>query len=127
MRKAISTLLAVSLATIIIGFIFDLNKMLTSSIVLSGCLTGTLIGDAIKREESIMDDMKIGLLVLGILCILLMGLFIIDYFLHLSMLPVSMPKLVIGIFCFSSLSIASCIGLVWFQRDAGNPRQRHGH
>lgn len=57
---------------------------------------------------------KVGGLVLGILCILIMGFFIVDYFLDLSLLPVSMPKLVIGIFCFSALSIAFCIGLVWY-------------
>ncbi len=113
MRRVLFILLAVSLVTILIGILFDMNKIQTSSIVLSGCLIGTLIGDAIKRKESIMDDMKVGLLVFGILCTLLMGLFILDFFFHLNMLPFSMPKLVIEIFCFSTLSIAFCIGIVW--------------
>lgn len=58
--------------------------------------------------------MKVGLLVLGVLCILLMGLFVADNFMHLNLLPVSMPKLVIGIFCFASLSIVACIILTWY-------------
>ena len=105
MRRIISILLAVSLTTIMLGILFDMSKILTLSLVMSGCLTGTLIGDAIKRKAPMTYGVKVGGLVLGILCILIMGIFIVDYFLDLSLLPVSMPKLVIGIFCFSALSI----------------------
>ena len=97
-----------------LGILFDMSKILTLSLVMSGCLTGTLIGDAIKRKAPMTYGVKVGGLVLGILCILIMGIFIVDYFLDLSLLPVSMPKMVIGIFCFSALSIAFCIGLVWY-------------
>ena len=97
MRRIILILLVVSLTTIMLGILFDVSKILTLSLVMSGCLTGTLIGDAIKRNVPMTYGVKVGGLVLGILCILIMGIFIVDYLLDLSLLPVSMPKLVIGI------------------------------
>ncbi len=114
MRKFLFILLAFSLATVMLGILLDMGKVLTGSMTMSGCLVGTLIGDTIKNKGSIANDMKVGLLVLGVLCILLMGLFIVDNFMHLNLLPVSMPKLVIGIFCFASLSIVASIILTWY-------------
>ena len=111
MRKFLFVLLACSLFAIMLGILFDLSKVLTGSMALSGCLVGTLIGNTIKNKGSIANDMKVGLLVLGVLCILLMGLFVVDNFMHLNLLPISMPNLVIGIFCFASLSIVACIVL----------------
>ena len=114
MRKFLFVLLACSLFALMLGILLDLSKVLTGSMVLSGCLAGTLIGDTIKNKGSIANDMKVGLLVLGGLCILLMGLFIVNDFMHLNLLPAPMPKLVIGVFCFASLSIVACIILTWY-------------
>ena len=97
-----------------LGILLDMSKVLTGSLVMSGCLVGTLIGDTIKNKASIANDMKAGLLVLGVLCILLMGLFIADNFMHLKLLPISMPKMAIGVFCFALLSIVASIILTWY-------------
>lgn len=43
-----------------------------------------------------------------------MGLFMADYFLEYSLLPVSMPESVIGLFVYSSISVVLGLGLLWY-------------
>lgn len=114
MRRIMYVILACSLAAFAYGVVTDYGRMITGGSVLSACMVGSLVGDSIRRKEPISRGLLGGLVSFEVLSLVLMGLFMADYFLECSLLPVSMPESVIGLFVYSSISVVLGLGLLWY-------------
>ena len=104
-------ILACSLAAFAYGVVTDCGLLITGGSVLSACTVGSLVGDSIRRKEPVSRGLLSGLIIFEVLSLVLMGLFMADYFLEYSLLPVSMPESVIGLFVYSSISAVLGLGL----------------
>ena len=109
MRRIMYVILACSLAAFAYGVVTDYGRMITGGSVLSVCMVGSLVGDSIRRKEPVSRG-----LLGGLVSLVLMGRFMADYFLECSLLPVSMPESVIGLFVYSSISVVLGLGLLWY-------------
>lgn len=114
MRRIMYVILACSLAAFAYGVVTDCGLLITGGSVLSACTVGSLVGDSIRRKEPISRGLLGGLIFFEVLSLVLMGLFMADYFLEYSLLPVSMPESVIGLFVYSSISAVLGLGLLWY-------------
>lgn len=114
MRRIMYVILACSLAAFAYGVVTDCGRMITGGSVLSACTVGSLVGDSIRRKEPVSRGLLSGLIIFEVLSLVLMGLFMADYFLECSLLPVSMPESVIGLFVYSSISVVLGLGLLWY-------------
>ena len=102
-------ILACSLAAFAYGVVTDCGLLITG-----GSVVGSLVGDSIRRKEPVSRGLLGGLIIFEVLSLVLMGLFMADYFLEYSLLPVSMPESVIGLFVYSSISVVLGLGLLWY-------------
>ena len=114
MRRIMYVILACSLAVFAYGVVTDCGLLITGGAVLSSCMVGSLVGDSIRRKEPVSRGLLGGLIIFEVLSLVLMGLFMADYFLEYSLLPVSMPESVIGLFVYSSISVVLGLGLLWY-------------
>lgn len=67
------TLLAVSLAATALGVLLDAGRLTTGGMVLSGCMVGTLVGDAMRHGRPRRTDVMTGAALLAVLGVLLLG------------------------------------------------------
>ena len=73
-------ILACSLAVFAYGVVTDYGRMITGGSVLSSCMVGSLVGDSIRRKEPVSRGLLGGLIFFEVLSLVLMGLFMADYF-----------------------------------------------
>lgn len=107
------TLLVASLAATALGVLLDAGRLATGGMVLSGCMVGTLVGDAMRHGRPRRTDVMTGAALLAVLGVLLLGALAADGVLGLGWFSTAMPTLVTGVLCFAVLSIVLSALLVW--------------
>lgn len=107
------TLLAAALAATALGVLLDAGRLATGGMVLSGCMVGTLVGDAMRHGRPRRTDVMTGAALLAVLGVLLLGALAADSMLGLGWFHAAMPALVTGVLCFAVLSIVLSALLVW--------------
>ena len=79
MRRIMYVILACSLAAFAYGVVTDCGLLITGGAVLSSCMVGSLVGDSIRRKEPVSRGLLGGLIIFEVLSLVLMGLFMADY------------------------------------------------